>query len=64
MRWFEGGVQRADLNDQFSFEQSCSGAESEAWKVELQYLTPEVRIDPKNLLFAETSFVLPACGDD
>ena len=70
VRWFEAGAPRPDLDDMFVFEhqQDCNdddgaavhGADDVEWRVELQYITPEVRVDTKNLLFAETTFAVGA----
>lgn len=57
VRWFHGGQERPELNDQFVIN-----AEGGAWSVAVQFLTPEVRYDPNGLLHDSENFTvtLPA----
>lgn len=53
IRWFHGGVERSEFNDQFVIN-----AEGGAWSVAVQFITSEVRYDPNELLKDTETFTV------
>lgn len=53
IRWFHGGQQRPEFNDQFVID-----AEGGAWSVSVRFSTPEVRYDPNGLLHDSENFTV------
>lgn len=57
VRWFRGGQQQPEYNDQFEIF-----AQTGSWSVSVRFITPEVRNDPTGLLQETENFTvtLPA----
>jgi len=53
VRWYKGNQEQEDLRDSFEIV-----ADSGSWRVEADFMTPEVRNDPTNLLKDAASFTV------
>lgn len=58
--WRRQGVRQVELDDQFGFERKIEQAWGE-WKVTVEFVTPQVRVDPKGLLTAKQKFTIKEC---
>ncbi|OZJ03033.1 hypothetical protein BZG36_03259 [Bifiguratus adelaidae] len=61
--WYKDGIRQADLDDSFAFNGTRSDLWGE-WKVRLEYLTPEIRVDPKGLTTAKEKFEIRQYGGE
>lgn len=53
IRWFYRGIEQPQFNNQFEIN-----ARVGAWSVSVQFITPEVRYDPNQLLHETESFTV------
>ncbi|RUS21350.1 IgA peptidase M64-domain-containing protein [Endogone sp. FLAS-F59071] len=61
--WRRQGIRQVELDDQFGFERELGQAWGE-WKVMVEFVTPQVRVDPKGLLMAEQKFTINGCKQE
>ncbi|RHY20195.1 hypothetical protein DYB25_004238 [Aphanomyces astaci] len=58
-QWFNNGKEVVQFRNLFSVDTSTVATTTNAWTVSVQFSTPNVRLDPKNVLKATKAFTVP-----